>query len=711
MIKHGVYSAFLLCFFLGMRGMAAQASSADTTVQSQRALTWQQLGEYYFSKSKKDSAIQYLSQAIETYQQLGEESRKANAQYTLALIYLNADNYARALSQAQLSYEFYRQSDEVANQASVASLLCDIYKYLGRNDLAIEYCIEALRLWDELPRDTERVYVLNSIGTIYFNLNTYDKALQYFEEALALARKNKEAQGIATSLSNMGDVALKTGDTDKALAYFYQAFRLDSARQDQWGLSYSHYNVGKVYFELGQGEKAQEHLNKALLLAQSKENYALQAKVLTEIGNLRSSEENYIEAIRYYKNSLTIASRLNAIHLLKNIYQQLAKFYDRLGDSDNSLAYFKLYMLQSEKLYEQENARKISETEALYNLEKKEKEIELLKKENEIQELRANEQELTNIGLLSGLLMVIVLVFVLYFAYRVKIKTNSILKQQKEAMGMQKEEIASQRDDIALKNKVLTEQNQLITDSIKYAQRIQQSLLPDTRSFKEVLPASFIFFKPKDIVSGDFYWFAEQDGKIILAVIDCTGHGVPGAFMTVLANSLLDQIVNESNITAPDMILSLLDHKIQHHLHQQDSDVIETDGLDIALVVFNKRSMILSYAGAKIPLYHSHHDQIQMVAPNRFSVGARSKSEREFHSHHIKMRSGDFFYLATDGFQDQFGGPHEKKFMKTRFRQLLQHILPMGVEDQYGELGKSFYHWKGNQSQTDDVLVIGVKIN
>jgi len=690
--------------------VSRQQLSNSQTLRLEVAKANQQIGEYYLMRSKRDSAVFYFEKARLIFSEVKNPAGMAKADYSLGLIYFNTDEYALSLKHTHLAKEFYQQTQDRRQLAAVLSLLCDVYNYMGNNDLAITNCVESLKLLEELGSDDKKNNILNSIGTIYFELGSLEKADAYFNQALELASVYGDNHGMANSLSNLGDLAFKNKDYEKAMRFFYQTYQIDSLQNDSWGLGYSFYNLGKTKIRLGYLEDGMGDLKIAHGYALEVENYELQAKVLSEIGNAYSLKGDYVSAIQQMKSSLNIAQKINAAPLLKSTYNSLAKFYDKLGDQDNALIYFKLYIIATEKQFNQENARKIAETEALYNLEKKEKEIEILKKENEIQQLQANRRELLNYGLLVGLLMVIIMVGVLYAAYRVKIKANRTLKSQKDAINAQKEEIESQRDDIAKKNVALEDKNRMILDSIKYAKRIQLSLLPDTRTFAEAFPDSFIFYKPKDIVSGDFYWFTEIDGKLIVAVVDCTGHGVPGAFMTVMASSLLDQIVNESNITAPDMILSLLDHKIQHSLHNQETDVLATDGVDIGICVINPKTMSVAYAGAKIPLYYTIEGALQQLSPSRYSAGTNYLIKKTFNSHFIKLRKGDMIYLASDGFQDQFGGPQEQKFMKRKFRQLLEDNTSKTVQEQYDTIGRTYYQWKKNYPQTDDILVIGIRM-
>ena len=281
---------------------------------------------------------------------------------------------------------------------------------------------------------------------------------------------------------------------------------------------------------------------------------------------------------------------------------------------------------------------------------------------------------------------------------------------QKEAIDQQKKEIENQRDNIKESNVVLEDKNRQITDSIEYAKRIQFSLLPDTVKLKQVFPSSFFIHLPKDIVSGDFYFLHENSKSKFIAVADCTGHGVPGAFMTVLANSLLHQIMAVGRDLSTDEIIIELDRKINENLNQHGISLSPTEGMDMGLFKIDCDHKVVHFTGAKIPAYHFNQKDIIQVQPDRYSIGGVGNIEKTFTSKSVQYNPGDYLYLATDGYQDQFGGQNGRKFMKLHFRNLLNEIARLPFEIQEEKLTTIFNAWKGNNHQTDDVLVMGIRL-
>jgi serine phosphatase RsbU (regulator of sigma subunit) len=258
---------------------------------------------------------------------------------------------------------------------------------------------------------------------------------------------------------------------------------------------------------------------------------------------------------------------------------------------------------------------------------------------------------------------------------------------------------------------LLLQKNKDITDSITYAKRIQQAILPPEKMVKELLPDSFIFYKPKDIVSGDFYWVAELGNMVMFAAVDCTGHGVPGAFMSIVGQNFLNQAVNEHRLSRPDQILNFLNEEISRNLGKDEKHQIK-DGMDLALCVMSKTSRTLEFAGAFNPLWILRGDEIIEVKGNKFPIGSHLGGElKSFTKQEVKLEKGDQLYVFTDGYADQFGGPKQKKFKYKNIKKLLIDNRTASMERQKQILENTLADWKGNLEQIDDILIMGVRIS
>jgi serine phosphatase RsbU (regulator of sigma subunit) len=697
---------------LRIAGMALQKSRmADYLPGIARSSA--QLASAYASNGfhNFDSIQHFLQLSRTSYLSLGDSASLVLVYYSLAQSCYLDDHFTLAEQYCEEAIRMWESLDDDRNLAFGLSLLGEIQNYLGKNALAAKNSVSALRLMDARQMDKYKADVYNTLGSINYDMHSFDKAKQYLIMAIEFAREYEEDHQLSSAFISMGEVLRETGFLEEALEYFRQALSLDRNTDDYPGVSYALFNIGKTLIMQEENDRAINLLEGALEIAEDYSDQLLQAKIALELGKAHVNTERMDAAYEYLSRSLAGAKRMSSSSVLQESYLNLANYYYKAGEAEEALVYFKLYDLEQNRFFEQENARRISELEVMYDLEKKEQEITVLLQENQIQKLQADERKIVNYGLILGVVLLSGLGMVLYSKNKLKSRANRELEKQKEAINQQKQKIEKQRDEISHKSKQLEESKQDITDSIMYAKRIQLSLLPERGRLKMLFPDSFLFFRPKDIVSGDFYWLHETEDKIIIAVLDCTGHGVPGAFMTVLANSILNELVLENNIHSPNLILSIMDNKIRSALHQHNRlDGSNHDGLDMAVCIIDRHTQELCYSGARMPLYIGRQGCLQTLAPARFSLGGYLETDKSFANQCVPMRKGDMIYLATDGYQDQFGGPRDKKFMRKQFISLLEDISGEETARQSSVLEQRFDDWKNGQTQTDDVLVLGIRI-
>lgn len=271
------------------------------------------------------------------------------------------------------------------------------------------------------------------------------------------------------------------------------------------------------------------------------------------------------------------------------------------------------------------------------------------------------------------------------------------------------EEMVRQKDEVERQSKKVVELYKNVTDSIRYAKRLQESILPLDQRIRELLPGSFVLYRPKDIVSGDFYWVEPIDGKTVFAAVDCTGHGVPGAFMSLVGHNGLNQVVKERGLTKPSEVLDQLNRIAFETLHK-DRDQYVRDGMDMALCTFHPEKLVLEFAGANCPLYVVRGEEVLQFAPNKMPIGGFALEDKAFTGHTVQLQKGDAAYVFSDGYADQFGGPRGKKFFYRQFRELLVRITPETPERKKALLIEAFNDWKGTQEQVDDILVMGMQV-
>ena len=298
--------------------------------------------------------------------------------------------------------------------------------------------------------------------------------------------------------------------------------------------------------------------------------------------------------------------------------------------------------------------------------------------------------------------------YFIYRSYKIKKQANIALEQKNILIEKQNVEITVQRDHARDQRDRIAVQKKEIMDSIIYARRIQKAILPNIEIIQESLQHFFILFKPRDIVSGDFYWESRVEDEIIIIAADCTGHGVPGAFMSMLGVTFLNEIVNSKKITQPATILNLLRDKIISSLNQKYDNPLR-DGMDISVINYNFASKQVSFAGANNPLFMIHNGELIELKADKMPIALYDKMV-SFSNAQTELQEGDCLYIFSDGYVDQFGGPKDKKFMKKRFKQLLLDNYLRPMEEQKEILDKAYEDWRGESEQVDDVLVIGLKV-
>lgn len=313
--------------------------------------------------------------------------------------------------------------------------------------------------------------------------------------------------------------------------------------------------------------------------------------------------------------------------------------------------------------------------------------------------------------LFIGLIITVIVGFFTYItADRIVNKYESKIEKQNSELKKALEEISTQKKEIETKNRVLEKQKQEITSSIEYAKRIQHAALPSKPLSKEIVDEHFIFFMPRDIVSGDFYWYHETNKHLVITAADCTGHGVPGAFMSMLGLTFLNEIVVEKGIYDAGQVLNRMRENIVKALGQQEENRTTSDGMDMALCVIEKNTKKMQFAGAFNPLICVRNDEIIELKGDRMPVGIYGRMETEFTTHQLQLQSNDMLYLFSDGYTDQFGGKAGRKFLIKNFRQLLLQMKTLSLKQQRDVLEMTLRKWQGNRAQIDDILVIGFKI-
>jgi serine phosphatase RsbU (regulator of sigma subunit) len=569
---------------------------------------------------------------------------------------------------------------------------------------ALEFYLKSLKTVEMLNDKKGIANCLMGVGNVYSSLKNYPLAIEYLEQSLQMRQELDDKDGIAGCYNNLGGIYLAMGDTEKSLKVQMKALAIKKEINDQKGFSSTLGNIGDVYFEMGEFDTALDYQLQALELRKQFNNKKGQAISYGTIGKIYYKKGNRPEAIRFLKESIKYAGEVGYKVAEKDAYYFLSQIFEQENKPIESLKFFKLYSAIKDSLFNSESTEQIASMQAKFDYHKQEKEIELLRKENQISDLNfqqqqaeLNKQKMFTYSMIAGFVVLLLLGYLLYAQYKIKNRANKLLSSQNQEIQLQKELIANKNKDI--------------TDSIIYAQRIQNAILPLKQEIKKHFKDAFVYFKPKDIVSGDFYWYTQKDDHVILAVADCTGHGVPGALMSMIGNDKLNQIVIEKNITDPGKILQMLNVRIKEALKQNDSTAETRDGMDVAIFSFVPSQKKMFYSGAYRQLFGiKHNGEILEIKADKSSIGGLTAADAKFTSHELAYQEGDKFYLFTDGFPDQFGGENGKKFMSKKFKDFLVSICNNPMETQHDLIQHQFHNWKGPLDQVDDICIVGVAV-
>jgi serine phosphatase RsbU (regulator of sigma subunit) len=370
-------------------------------------------------------------------------------------------------------------------------------------------------------------------------------------------------------------------------------------------------------------------------------------------------------------------------------------------------------MAEKEKILANQSQRQIQLIEIEKINSRKKAEIETLNVKNQLKETRLQNQRYLLYAIVVVLIMVIILVLVIYRNYRQKSAANNLLKKNKQELidknkrlSQLNEEINVQNEQIISQRDILARQNEKITDSIVFASLIQQALLPTNEILESNFKEYFIYNKPRDIVSGDFYWFKQFNNSIYIAIADGTGHGVPGAFMSTLGISLLNEVLGRNQIKSPDIVLEELRERLVGSMQQK---VTNNNGMDMALCLIDRKANMLSYAGANIPHYLFRNGGLILIKPNKMPVGDHPHVNQKFTLHQIQLYPEDTLYIFTDGYVSQLGGRNNLKYSAKKLLELLANIQSSNLKTQSLVLESSSFEWRGNSDQIDDILALGLK--
>jgi len=542
---------------------------------------------------------------------------------------------------------FFNNQKKEPGYAAALTYIGNIYESFGDYETALEYCQNAYNAASETGYKEGLGEAQSVLGLIYSRLSDYDRALKAYKDGLRIREELNDQLAVASSLNRIARIHTLKKEYEEALENYNKSLKIRESLDQKGVLAWTYLGLASTYEEMEDYESAKLFYDRILDDPEQCLDNRCKLQSTLGLGRTLYNLELGEKALTCFMKSLDLADNLEAKPLQVEAHYALADYYECVGEFEKALFHYKSYRKIRESVLNDETRNRLKNQQIAFAVEKSEKEKEIF--------------QLRNV------------------------------------------ELKSAYDEIHHKNKE-------ITDSINYASRIQAALLPQDENLKSVFPEHFILFLPRNVVSGDFYWAAKMGKKMVFATADCTGHGVPGALMSMLGISFLNEIVVERKHMDPGDILNNLRSLVIKALKQTGKEDEQKDGMDIALCVFDTDNRELEFAGAYNPLYVIRDGILEEHKADRMPISYYHGMNDPFNTKSLKLQKGDILYLFSDGFADQFGGPFRKKFKYKPFQEFLVEIHNESMETQKLMLHEKFFNWKGELEQIDDVILMGIRI-
>jgi tetratricopeptide (TPR) repeat protein len=724
----------------------AQGRYAEALEAHQKALTilerigdqqgiagsYNNIGTIYADQGRYAEALEAYRKALTIRERIGDQQGIARCYNNIGTIHADQGRYAEALEAYQKALTIRERIGDLQGIANCHNNISNIHNKQGRYAEALEALQKALTIYERIGDLQGIALSYNNIGTIHAAQGRYAEALESYQRALTIRERISDLQGIANCYNNIGTIHADQGRYAEALESYQKALAIRERIGDQRGIAMSYNNIGLIHADQGRYAEALEAYQKARAIYERIGDQQGIAICYNNIGTIHRVQGRYTEALEAFQKALAIAQSLGLQDELDDIYLHLAQTDSALAASGlthlwkSAYLHHRLHAAYKDSVRNEASIRKQAQLESQYEYEKK---TALLKAQQEKEralaaaQLRQRETQ-RNLSLLALSIALIGLVTFAILYRKIRQQRDLIQKQSDE---IQQKNLALEQYNAELKStnqaleesnriiqhqaKTLSEKNEKILDSIRYAERIQRAILPSAEKWQRLLPESFLLYKPRDIVAGDFYWLEETERYIFLGVADATGHGVPGAFVSIVCANALYKAVLEEGWESPAEILWRVREVVVSQLTQTGEKV--KDGMDIALIRFAKadRSRAV-FAGANRPLWIVSAEGVLEVAGTRQPIGY-VEEPKPFEEVELILgsRAPAMVYAFTDGIVDQMGGPKGRKLLPKGLREWLLSLWNQPVAKQAESLTALFETWRGEHHQIDDMTIVGVRIS
>lgn len=638
----------------------------------------------------KNKSVRFGQQAIELSGKIGFKKGLGQAHNDIATAYLNFGSYDSALYHLNKSLEIRKSLNDKKGIASVQSKIGATYEYMGKYKEAIAANFNAHKYFEEINDSVKILKSLGNIAQLFEHMGDKPNAKKYFIQAKLIADKLGDPYYMAYYDNQIINLTEGMKNPEKLLANYRKMLDIVTEQGNVVLQSNIINNIANCLKAMKNYREALAFYEKGLKIALESGDKHEQAVIMVNIGNLCALMKNYPQAISYYEKVIPLAREMELYVTLKDVYNNLAFIHRELREFEKALNYIEFAIIYNDSLTNSETRNYLKEVQTKFEVEKKELMIKNLGEKNELNEALIRKNKTIIFSMIAGVLLLSVALFFIFKEYRVNKLARLKISKQKE---------------------IIEEKNKEITDSIYYARRIQRALLTSEKYIRNYVDDFCIMYRPKDIISGDFYWSINLNNKFYFALADCTGHGVPGAFMSLMGINFLNEIMIEKRVTSPEDVLNALRDEIINALNPEHVEEESKDGMDLVLIEYDPEKTRLKFAAANNSLYH-YHSQTKTLTEfkgDKMPVGKYSENFTSFTLQSIDINKGDSIYLFSDGFPDQFGGPKGKKFKYKELENLIATSATLPLQQQKEIFEKTFDNWKGIMEQVDDVTLAAIK--
>lgn len=661
---------------------------------------------------------------------------------TLAIIYHNTGiaydylgEYDKSLEHHFKSLSIRKSENNLSGCQTSLSNIGLVYYFKGDFNNAIKFLFSSMEVASYLGNELGLAGVKTNIGLVYQAQGEYQKELQIQLEAQEIYEKMGHPQDLAMGYNNIGSAMMDLQKWNEAIAWHKKSLEKKKIIGDNVGITMSMQNLGLCYMKTDSLEQAEKISLDGFAMAAQQDDPANKIELANTLASIYIRKKDVANAEKFLNEGIKVSREYTYVRIEK-LYMTASQVYELKGDYKSALKFLERHHEIVDSISNKKDHELMvrKEMEAEFRDQQHKIELEQIQKEEQEKLKRETEkqrQRFINILFISGICSLLIVVFVVLKNYREKKRANTALTERNTVISRQNAEISAQKH-------VIEEKNKDITDSIQYAKRLQDAILPPSEKMNAAFSDYFILYKPKDIVSGDFYWFEQINKKILFAVVDCTGHGVPGGFVSIVAHNALNRAVKEFKLTDPALILDKISELVEESFRQNENKEIR-DGMDISLCVLDTEKNLLQWAGANNPLWIvrkgretsnktsksestsslvAHDFCLKEIKPDKQPIGL-FEDRKPFSQHAMELKPGDALYLFSDGYADQFGGPAGKKFKYAQLKEIILASVNFPMDEQKKILDNAFEHWrkwKNNSEnitdleQIDDVCVIGIRI-